>query len=233
MQITNETWEETGMALAKSNPVLAKLFLENAKVGSENLSSGLPLLKVNSAGKSQKNELKDGSQPKDGFFYYKPSKEQFETIDCHILTVSKGFRADGYGDKKDVFNQIVAGVIMNEGYNVMPFIMYFTGIKLQNLWDFGKEASEYTKSKQFPIPLFALKVKLTSEQLKHNHGTGWVVKFNIQRDENGFPIVIQDEKLFMALKKDVAKIEHEILGLIEQKISEDVFPSAPIPNNDF
>jgi hypothetical protein len=231
MQITKDSWETQALAAVSRNPVLAKLFMENANVGSENLSAGLPLLKVHSTGRSQKNELADGEEPNDGYFYYKPTKEQFKELNCHILTISKGFRADGYEDKKDVFNQIAAGVIIGDEGEFLPFMMYFTGIKLQNLWQFGKDASLYTKAKPMPIPLFALRIKMSTEKIKHTHGMGWVVKFEILKDESGFPLVISDEKLFIQLRDNVAKLEANIASLIEAKVTEDAAPSAPIPDD--
>ena len=74
----------------RNNPELAKLYQDNAKVGAENLAGELPLLKIHAVGRSLKNELKDGSEPNDGWFFYKPTQEQFQEIECHILTISRG-----------------------------------------------------------------------------------------------------------------------------------------------
>lgn len=230
MQITKENWEETALAAIQRNPVLADLFMKNAKVGSENLGQSLPLLKIQSAGKSQDNMLANGKEATDGFYYYKPTKEEFETVTCHILTISRGFRADGLNNKKNVFNQILAGVIVNEG-KFAPFMMYFTGTKLQSLWNFGKDASIYTKAKPIPVPIFALTVNMSSEKVKNNFGSSWIPKFEIVK-ENDFPVVIQDEKLFMKLRDHVSMVEDSIEALIDAKMTdEDVTPSASIPSD--
>lgn len=230
MQITKDTWETTALAAIQRNPALAELFMKNAKVGSENLGQSLPLLKIQSAGKSQENLLSDGKEATDGFFYYKPTKEQFEVVKCHILTISRGFRADGYKGKKNVFNQILSGVIVNEG-RFAPFMMYFTGTKLQSLWQFGKDASLYTKAKPIPVPIFALTVLMSSEKVKTDYGTSWIPKFEIVK-VNDFPIVIQDEKLFMKLRDHVSMVEDSIEALIDAKMTdEDVTPSASIPSD--
>jgi len=231
MQITKDTWEQTALAAIQRNPALAELFMKNAKVGSENLGQSLPLLKIQSAGKSQENLLSDGKEATDGFYYYKPTKEQFEVVRCHILTISRGFRADGYKGKKNVFNQILAGVIVNDG-KFAPFMMYFTGTKLQSLWQFGKDASLYTKAKPIPIPIFALTVEMTSEKVKTDYGTSWIPKFEIVK-ENDFPVVIQDEGMFMKLRDNVSMVEDSIEALIDAKMTdEDVTPSAAIPRDE-
>src|SRR5665213_779206 len=126
------------------NSELAKMYTESAFVGSLNIQGSLPQLKVHTVGKSTKNELSDGTEPGDGNFFYSPTKEEFDGLNVHILTVSKGFRAEGFNGKENVFNQIVGGCIIEADGSFKPFIMYFTGLKLSYLWEFGKEASEFT-----------------------------------------------------------------------------------------
>src|SRR3990167_1571724 len=86
---------------------LAKLYNDNAKLGAENLGGSSPLLKVHTVGKSTANELADGGTPHDGYFFYKPTGEEFESVDCHILKISAGFKTDGMADKKQ-YNQILS-----------------------------------------------------------------------------------------------------------------------------
>ena len=59
-----------------ANAELAKMYSDNAQVGSQNLSGGMPILKIHSTGRSV-NELADGMEPNNGWFFYKPTKEQF------------------------------------------------------------------------------------------------------------------------------------------------------------
>lgn len=224
--------KEKKMAEAKSalvamqnNPELAKMYKDNADVGAKNLMGELPLLKIHSVGKSRKNELADGTEPNDGYFFYKPTREQFEEIECHVLTISKGFRAEGMedakGEKRIIFNQILAGAIV-DGKSIKPFIVYLTGMKLANMWEFGKEASKYTKAKPVPIPMFALKVKLTTEKsAEHKWGRSWIIKFEIIRDEKGNPIVVTDPGRFQFLRDQVEAIEDTIAKLIEAKSTEE------------
>lgn len=229
MQITKDTWETTALAAVQNNPVLAELFMKNAKVGSENLGQSLPLLKIHKTGKSQDNKLTTGKDATDGYYFYKPTKEQFENVMCHVLTISRGYRADGYKGKKNVYHQILAGVIVNDA-KFLPFMMYFTGTKLQRLWQFAKDASIYTKAKPIPVPMFALTVRMSSTELETDYGLTWIPKFEIVK-ENDFPVVIQDEGMFMKLRDNVSMVEDSIDALVDAKMTdEEVVPSKQVPN---
>ncbi len=211
------------LQLLDDNPGLKEMYQQNAGLGAKNLGGEGPLLKIHTTGKSTTNKLKDGSDPTDGYFFYKPTKEQFDEINCHILTISRGYRADGFQGKKDVFHQIMAGVITG-GDKVKPFIMYMTGKKLQPMWNFGKEAGQYTKQGPVPIPMFALNVKLTTEQVKTPYGNSWIVNFTIVRGETGFPVVVTDMDFFNYLKDHVGMVESTIQNLIEAKATDAVSP---------
>lgn len=205
----------------KNNPNLEKMYRDNASLGSENLAGSLPLLKVHATGRSN-SELADGSEPVDGNFFYTPTQEQFEEIDVHVLTISRGFRAKGINENEDkeVFNQILGGVIVQDG-DYKPFLMYFTGLKLQPLWDFGKEANKYTHAKPIPVPLFALSVKLTTEKVTNTYGKSWIVKFEIlhetDQDGNRYPKLVTDEGEFKYLKDNVETVQATIESVIARK----------------
>lgn len=209
----------------RQNPELARMYKDNAEVGAKNLVGELPLLKVHAAGRSSKNELVDGSEPNDGWFFYRPTREQFESVECHILTISRGFRAEGMEGKRDVFNQVMAGVIVNNG-DIKPFITYLTGLKLSPMWEFGKEVSKYTRAKPIPVPMFALKVKLTTEKVKHSYGKSWVIKFEILKNEDGSPMVVTDLGLFKYLLSHVEIVEDTIASLISAKSTEEKVEAA-------
>lgn len=216
----NTVPQENGLSTVRTNEELMKMYKESAKIGSANIGTGIPYLKIHSAGRSDKNVLANGEEPRDGHFYYKPTKQSFETIGCHILSISKGFYADGYKGKKHVFNQILAGLIQTEG-DLLPFIMHFTGTRLNKMWEFGKEASQYTKSKELPIPMFALTVKLSTEKLKTEYGSNWVINFDIKRYEDGSPVVILDPILFSKIRDRVETVENSIEELVEMKRTDD------------
>lgn len=214
----------------KVNANLAQLYQDSASIGSDNLASEVPLLKVHAAGRSTSNILADGKKPNDGWFYYKPTREQYETVECHILTISRGFRADGLqnekNEKKSVFNQMVAGVI-SEGGIYKPFVMYFTGLKLQSLWDFGKQASAFTKAKPVSIPMFALTVRLSTKEVSHEYGIAWVVNFEITSDADGYAKIVTDEREFIALRDLAIKAQDTVTSIIDAKKREDEEIVAP------
>ena len=224
--------------MVRDNPELVKLYNDNAKVGSENLGSDLPQLKVHATGKSTSNQMADGSEPSDGWFFYKPTGQQFQTITAHILSISRGFRAEGMNGQKDVFNQIMSGVIVNDGEQ-KPFITYFTGTKLQKFWEFGKEAGKYTHAKPVSIPLFALTVKLGTEKVETTFGKSWVVNFTIVKNEIDEPVVVTDVGEFVWLRDMVDMMNETVEKVIAAKVVEDtvaevkkiesVAPSEQIP----
>lgn len=220
---------KNSLAVLANNSNLAKMYNDSASVGSENIGGeSLPLLKVHSAGRSQNNLLLNGDEPHNGYFFHKTTQEEFKEVECHVLTISEGFRADGVENKKNVFNQILAGVVVNEG-KFIPFLMYFTGMKLSNLWDFGKEASKWTKAKPIGIPLFAMKVKLTTRKEVDGAKSWFVVDFEIIKDESGIPILVTDEALFTVLRDNVDKVKATISKLIQMKATED---SAQMPRKE-
>jgi hypothetical protein len=215
--------EQTQIQKPSANPLdnneaLAKLYQENANIGAENLGMQLPILKVHTVGRSE-NELVNGNQPHDGWFFYQPTQEQFELLDCHIMVISRGFRADGWGEKKNVFHQIMGGVIV-DGNEYKPFVFYFTGTKLSNLWEFGKAARPYTKRKPVPIPMFAMTVRLTTEQVRTDNGKVWVVKFQLLKNEAGWPVLVTDEGKFIFLRDQAQQMEDMVENLVTMQMTE-------------
>jgi len=218
------------LAQIAQNSEMASLYAESAKLGAENLGGELPLLKIHAVGRSTSNELLDGSEPTDGYFFYKPTQEQFKSVDCHILTISRGFRAKGIDKNnpdKEIFNQIVGGVIV-KSEEMIPFIMYFTGTKLNNLWEFGKSVNKYTHLKPVPMPLFTLKVRLTTEKITTDFGKNWIVKFELVKNEDGSPEIILDKEKFLFLRDHVGSIEDTISNLIDRKAVEEIVETTEL-----
>jgi hypothetical protein len=212
----------------KANPIMADLYKQSAHLGAENLGAQLPILKVYAAGRS-KSELADGTRPNDGWFFYKPNAEQFESVTVHILTISKGYQSKGMNETdKDKYNQIMGGVIV-DGDELKPFVMYLNGTKLNNMWEFGKQAKQYT---QFGVPMFSLFVKLTTERQTNNFGESWVVNFKIQKDEKGAPLLVMDQGEFVYLRDNVSMLEETIASVIgnaaKDGVIADVTPSGEI-----
>lgn len=223
-RIKGEVKEEKHNALVtlQANKELANLYAGAARLGSENLQGSVPTLKVHTTNKSVGNQLADGSEPNDGWFFHTLTARQFQNPICHILTVSKGFRAKGMVDVETgkvgepKFNQVLGGLIKDEG-DYIPFIMYFTGLRLQPLWDFGKDISKYTKAKPVPIPMFALSVKLSTEKMQHKYGKSSVVVFDVIKDETGFPKLVMDAGEFTMLKSSVESMQDMIKELVDSK----------------
>lgn len=208
---------KSSLSALQENNDLAKMYQANAKAGADNLAGELPILKVHSVGKSSKNELVDGSEPEDGYFFYKPTQEQFKELSCHILTVSKGFRAAGIEGDKEIFNQMVGGVFIDETGDFKPFVMYLTGLKLSYMWEFGKEASRYTRAKPVGIPMFALTVRLWTEKIVNSFGKSWIIHFSIERNEDTSPKLVLDPGRFQFLADNVGLIEDTISQVIQSK----------------
>ena len=207
------------LATIQHNPALAAMYQESARMGADNLGGSLPQLKVHAAGRSSSNQLVDGTEPNDGYFFYAPTQEQFKEVTCHILTISRGYRAEGFQGKQNVFHQLLGGVIVNDGV-VKPFTMFFTGTRLSKLWEFGKEAGKYTHAKPVAIPMFALTVKLTTESVKNDFGKAWIINFEIAKTEEGNPELILDPIFFNLLKNNVETLEDTIASLIDAKATD-------------
>lgn len=220
---------KTQLAEIQANSNLAAMYNESANVGAANIGgSSLPILRVHAAGKSTSNESEDGGEPKDGSFYYKPTKEDLgDEIDVHILTISRGYKTEPMeGSQKEyTFNQLIGGIIGND----KPFVMYFNGTKLQNLWNFGKEASQYTRRKPVAFPMFSLKIRLSTRKgEKGQYAAPWIVDFKIMRTEEGQPELILDEGEFQYLKENVATMEETIANVIEATELKQTDASLPI-----
>lgn len=217
--------EKNALTIISGNSELAKLYSDSARLGSQNIQGSIPMLKVHTTNKSLNNQLLNGKEPNDGWFFLTGAQQQFENPECHILTISRGFKAEGMVDKTtgqkgpEKFNQILGGVII-DGTEYRPFLMYFTGIKLSRLWDFGKEISQYTHAQPVPIPMFALTVKLSTEKVKHEYGQSYVVNFEIIKDGD-FPRLVTDPGQFVFLRDNLASLEDTINSLIDLKSTED------------
>lgn len=213
---------KSNMEIVLADQELATFYNANASVGAENLSSELPTLKVHVTNKSKENQLQDGTEPNNGWFFYKGTQEQFQFPQCHILTISRGFRADGMeddketGKKKMVFNQIVGGIITN-GNRELPFLMYFTGTRLSNLWAFGKDIRKYTRAKPVSIPMFALLVELKTRNQPTEFGPNFIIDFELMKEASGEPKIVTDMGKLVFLREMVDQLNETINRFIELK----------------
>ena len=107
-----------------------------------------------------------------------------------------------------------------DGTELKPFFIYFTGLKLSYLWEFGKEASKYTHAKPVPIPMFAMTVRLSTEKVKNSVGFSWVIKFEIVRNEENNLKLVTDPGEFQFLKDMVTGSMETVATIIEKKANE-------------
>jgi len=205
---------------------LAQMYNESANVGAENLEGARPYLKIHSAGRSTTNQLADGTEPKDGNFFYAPTQEEFAELTIRILTISRGFYTEqedpNTHEKKRKWNQLMAGIILNDG-EMKPFLMFITGSRLSPMWDFGKAIRKWTKRKPIPYPMFAMQVELKTHREKNSHNS-WshIIDFELLKDENDKPILISDEGEFQFVKDMTETMTEQINDMIAKKeIDED------------
>lgn len=189
---------------------IADIFKQNASVGTENISSAMPQLKITEG--NSHNEGVDGEDVPPGTLYYSPTKEIFKELDISVMTISRGFYAlDNQETPKPKFTQLVGGIMLD---TMQPFIMFVSGLRLENLWNFGKEINPYTKSKNNPIPMFAFKVKLTLEKKEHKYGKSYIPVFDFTPSPEG---IISDVDVLKTLVAGVEKVEEMFDGFIKDK----------------
>lgn len=211
---------KSDLASVKDDPELAKMYQESAGIGLENSSgSQLPYLRVHSEN-SKTNFLPDETKPNNGWFFYKPSQEQFKEVECHILYISETYytvpvtpRADG----KNNFNQIIAGVLIREE-KYLPFVFILQGQRPKILWEYLKNIHKFTHAKPVPTPIFVLKTKMTTERIPTNNKLNpytYITNFELVKSENGSPVVVSDVKLFNILKAGSVNVKEKINRLIK------------------
>ena len=219
-EVNNMVMAKQTLDMIRQDKELVDLYNANADAGSEHLASELPVLKVHALGKSTENHLPDGSEPNDGWFFYKKTQQQYQYITAHILSISRPFRSEGIDGKKNVFNQLMTGIITNDEGN-KPFVMYVTGTKLERMWNFGKAAAKFVRAKPIAIPLFALTIRLTTEKIDTKYGKSWVINFEIVIDENGSPAVVTDKGKFEFLRNMVDMLGETVENIIAAKESKE------------
>lgn len=208
------------LAVIAENSTLAQMYNASARMGSENLQGSAAYLKVHSAGRSTSNFLSDGTKPNDGWFFYGPTQEQFKEVECHILTISRGFKTKEKdpktGIEKEKFNQLIGGIIINDGAQ-LPFIMFVNGKRLSPMWEFAKEISQWTKRKPIAIPMFAMTITMKTHEEKNDFSYSHVIDFAIAKSENGMPELVMDEGEFQYLKDNVSMTEEAIGNIIASR----------------
>lgn len=239
MTNTQPTREESlSIALTQLDPAVKALFQQNAGVGLEHSSGlALPQLKVSEA--NSQNILSDGTRSKPGNFYYAPTQQEFTELTVSILAVSRGFYTVGKdlegemkrwpdGSPATRFNQLVGGVILD---TMQPFVMFAAGTRWPNLNEFVKLINPLTKNKKLPIPMLALKVKLTLQEISTKNGFNSIVVYNLVRDEVGKIEIITQPDIVSILVLGVESVKEMFEGFIEHNAVDKV-TGFPIQTDD-
>lgn len=188
---------------------LAEFYKENAGVGSENLAGSIPQLKVTES--NSQNEGVDGQYVAAGEFYYSPTKESFKTVKVSIMTISRGFYAlDNQENPQPKFTQLMGGMMLE---TMQPFVMFISGTRLENMWNFGKEIKPFTKQ----VPMFSFEVELGLDKNKTKYGMNHVVTFTVKRDDKGQVQLIADRDVLRVLRNGVDQVQDMFDSFIEQK----------------
>lgn len=208
------TKELTVSANQLAVPADLQAFLkENAQVGSENIGgASLPQLKVTES--NSKNEMHDGQYAPSGEFYYQPDKTSHKELTVSIMSISRGFYAlDNSKEPKPKFTQLLGGMILETG---KPFVMFVSGTRLQNMWDFAKEIKPLTKGVN-AIPMFSLQVKLTLKRIDTDYGMNHIVEYRLVRDKSGMIQIVGDMDTLQMIRSHVDTIEEMFTGFIDLK----------------
>lgn len=207
---------------------LANFFYANSDVGVEDIAGRqFPTLKITEV--NSKSVLANGQRATVGRFFYSGDETEFEAPEVHILGVTRGYYAKPINETdKPKFTQIVYGVLVN---GLKPFIMYISGTRLQNLWDFGKVIAKYTKSPN-PVPMFAIFTTLHAEEKDSKYGKNHVVRFSL-RDKEGKVKILTDLdtlKMLRGLADEMrSSLESFISNIEVGKENEQVIDGKDLP----
>lgn len=223
---------DQSLEVLKENKELAAMYEDMAGEGAENLGGSLPNLKIHYTNQSEGNELPDGTEPNNGWFYHQATKQQYESVRCHVLLISRGYQASRLnpkpGEKPTQFTQIMAGMIIEGDAPTIPFIHYVKGLSLSPMWDWGKKLSPFTKK----LPLYAFTTILKTKQEKTDAGNKvWVLDFDIVRDGD-FPTIVTDEGKLQFLRDSYNQMREQVDSLVSNAGSEEVSIEPPHPAED-
>src|SRR5690606_38240546 len=123
----------------------------------------------------------------------------------------RGFYAlDNQEDPKPKFTQLMGGMMLD---TMQPFVMFISGTRLENMWNFGKEVKPFTKQ----VPMFSFEVELGTEKNKTKYGMNHIVTFTVKRDSKGQVQLLADRDVLSILRNGVAQVEDMFASFIQQK----------------
>lgn len=137
-----------------------------------------------------------------GMFYYKGDGSLFKEVTCSLLTFTKKDFPD-YSDKsKMVKTYVFLGAIIPE---LKPFVLYLksTGI--------GAAKQFFGQMTSMKVPMFALKVRLTSDKIESEKGTYWKINFHIDGVRDSMKELVTLETLTKKYESTVkTEVESEV-----------------------
>lgn len=227
--ITNET------GMKQMDEELLALMRKDAEQQTEEDGGLQPWLKIFDASRSTYT-LRDGSTPHHGYFFYQPEEVEFEEVYMHILTISRGFRAEGMkgedGQIKYPYQHIISGLLIDE-MKLKSFWMTISGgARLNKMWEFQKELAKKARA---GISKFALVIKVKTERVtvKDKDGKDRVAQvpvFDFVLDENNQPNMAQDMKTYQFLKQKREETKVHLEAYITRKQVVDDIIDAPAPS---
>lgn len=203
-KLANESIEggEKGKEIVKLDEAY---FRDNLNVGMEQVSQEdvpMPTLALVQSNSKMKDE--EGRPLIPGKFYYKGTGKVYDSVDCAFLVFTKK-DAPSYANK-DVLERvhIFMGAMLPE---MEPFLYYFRGWGLS-----GTTGSRFVigRQKSMKVPMYALKLKLTSEAKSNDKGDFYIPVIKVMGvNENAEQVLVLEDLAKRFAGKLDSKIEEE------------------------
>lgn len=157
----------------------------------------------------------EGNAIAPGQFYYKGTKEVFREVECALLSVTKKDLPDWSNKDELVKTYIVMGALEPD---YKPFLLY---LKRTAIGPFKKFLGEVRATY---LPMFVLKVRLTSERKEGDKGTYYLIKFNIMAPRTESDEVMMLEGLTQKYGPKLRKEADDSDGVIREPVGEGDIP---------
>lgn len=220
--------------VAKANlspELLEYMERKNSSTSYEDLNTGMavPQLRIHSAGNSTKNQLEDGSDPKDGQIFYTGTKEAFDVATIIILAIKKcrlletdekgNPKIDDNGNEIYKANYLIAGVM--DG-SLDPYVAYIKGMSYNKIWPLEEQLKPYVTKRKGGIPLNMVKILASSEKERVGKGpykgqAKNVWKFDLKLTPDGYPVLEANLDYLNRLDQATESAEAMLEDIISRK----------------
>lgn len=216
---------QAAIVAAKLSDEAMEYLNRHSATGAEDLNTGVsvPQLRIHSVGISAKNELADGSEPKDGQIFYTGDQTAYDKVTVILLSIKKcrlEQEDEKTGEKYMKANYLLAGLIDE---TLQPFVMYVKGMSYNKIWLLEDQLKPYVTKRAGGIPLSMLKIVVSSEKEKVEQGDYKgqkknVFKFELLMHESGeFPILEGDGEKLRMLDSSTEKAENMLDQIVASK----------------